>query len=452
MYQLPIAFVDIETTGMNPVNDRIVEVAIIRVEPDGTIQEYETLIDPDVSLSPELSAIHGITDQLLHEAPTFRSVAENIHEMLDGAIFAAHNARFDYGFLKQSFKRIQAPFNHPYIDTVKISRWLYPQYHRHGVDALISRLGLVVENRHRAMPDANVLYKFFQKILIDHQPEVLDDLIKRALTKPMLPANISHSMFENLPENCGIYIMYDQSNTPIYIGKSKNIRARVLQHFSNDMNSAKERKLSAHVRSINHIQTAGEIGALLLESQMIKKHLPIFNRMLRQSHTLTMLVLDTSLAYHRLQIDQVKNIHLYDPKQIMAICKSQRQAKQLIISTAQEYKLCQKILGVEKSQNSCFGYQIDKCKGACINKESPELHNLRLELAFTKTKIKSWPFENQKLITEKNLLTGQTDIFTINNWVIVKKTSHVQEEQISSVEFEQFFDYDTYKILLKAIL
>ena len=196
---------------------------------------------------------------------------EGLLERLEGCVFVAHNARFDYGFLKNEFKRCDKTFRAPVLCTVKLSRNLFPQHRRHNLDSIMNRHGLQCSARHRAMGDAKVLFDFM-KILYDTlEPEQVDEVIKKLLKRPSLPTGISEEEIDLLPDSPGVYLFYDKRGTPIYIGKGKNIRSRVLSHFSGDYRAAKEMKISQNLASIDHIKTAGELGALLEEAKLIKK-------------------------------------------------------------------------------------------------------------------------------------------------------------------------------------
>lgn len=241
-----IAFVDIETTGMRSFYDRIIEIAILRVEKNQIIRAYHSLINPEGHLPPEITLLTGITAGDLENAPTFRQIKDDILETLSGCVFVAHNVRFDYGFLKNEFQRLDISFSSGHFCTVRLSRALYPRFRRHNLDSLIERFGFTPhhndgagfasETRHRALYDAKILFLM-----------------------------------------------------PLYIGKSKNLRERILSHFSADLRSPIEMKISQQIVNIETISTAGELGALFLESQMIKKMLPLYNKKSRHKKELTAL-------------------------------------------------------------------------------------------------------------------------------------------------------------------
>lgn len=179
-----LAFVDLETTGATAATDRITEIGIIEVDPDGSVREWQQLLNPGVPISPFITQLTGISNRLVAHAPRFDEVAEAALERLQGRLFIAHNARFDYGFLKQEFARVGIVFEPSVLCTVKLSRALYPEHKRHGLDSLIERHGLVADARHRALADARMIHQFWQKIQVDRSNESLLDAVNRQLNPP----------------------------------------------------------------------------------------------------------------------------------------------------------------------------------------------------------------------------------------------------------------------------
>ena len=152
-----LAFVDLETTGGNAAYHRITEIGIVRVVDDRVVEEWSTLVNPECRIPPPIQAFTGITDAMVADAPRFREVAATVREKLGAALFVAHNARFDYSFLRSEFRRADRRFSAKVLCTVKLSRRLYPAQRRHNLDAVMQRHGLECSARHRALGDARVL-------------------------------------------------------------------------------------------------------------------------------------------------------------------------------------------------------------------------------------------------------------------------------------------------------
>ena len=241
------------------------------------------MVNPGMGIPPSIQGFTGITDAMVAGAPPFAELADGVRALLADCVFVAHNARFDYGFIKNEFRRIGQDFDAPVLCTVKLSRALYPQFHRHGLDALIERHGLTCTARHRAMGDTEALHQFAGIVAGQFERDVLDAAIVKAMKAPSRPAGLPEGVLEGLPEGPGVYFFYGENDLPIYIGKSVSLRSRVMSHFSADHRSGKEAKLAQQVRRVEWQQTAGELGALLLEARLVKERKPTENRLLRET-------------------------------------------------------------------------------------------------------------------------------------------------------------------------
>ena len=282
MFAPAIAFVDLETTGTTARDDRVTEVGIVCVDAAGDVTEWSTLVNPQCSIPAEIQALTGITNAMVDGAPTFAQVAAEIETRIAGCVFVAHNARFDYGFLKHEFGRLGRAFSAKVLCTVKLSRRLYPNAARHNLDTLIERHSLVAADRHRALGDARILWQFVQAIYRDRQADEVNVAVLRILKSPSLPSHLPADALDSLPEAPGTYRFYGLNAHPLYIGKSVNLRERVAAHFSGDYRSVSDLRLSTEIRRIEVEETAGELGALLRESQLIKTLLPAYNVRLRK--------------------------------------------------------------------------------------------------------------------------------------------------------------------------
>lgn len=444
-----LAFVDIETTGTSVTRDRIIEIAVLRVENGEIVDRYQSLIDPGTYVSPFIEAYTGIKRDELDKAPSFASIAETLLELLADCTFVAHNVRFDYGFLKNEFQRINLPFSAKMLCTVKLSRRLYPQERHHNLSAIIERLGIPCASRHRAMGDVEATWQFF-----NHATQLLDaDSLKETVStltmRSSIPPQIAKAEIDNLPNTPGVYIFYDDKDFPLYIGKSVTIRDRVMSHFTSDITAPREMRLSQQVHRIEAIKTTGELGALLKESQLVKELQPLYNRKLRQSRELVAAVLqENSKGYVEMKIAPLEKDDPPDSSTVLALYKSRKQAKTSLLTMAKEHQLCHKLMGLESALSACFPYQLGWCKGACIDKEIPARYNLRFIGAFQKTRMKQWPFPGEIAITERDDSEDRSETFYINQWRFVGHQTNDQER--SSIAFH--FDRDIYSILSRYIL
>ncbi len=438
LFDKPLCFVDIETTGTSVTHDRIIEVGMLKVVDNEVVDTYESLINPNAHVSPFITSITGISPSDLEDAPSFEAIYPDIYKFLEGSIFVAHNARFDYGFIRQEFGRFEISYSSPLLCTVRLSRLLYPRYKRHNLDSIIERFNINCERRHRALDDSRVMFEFFTQTQQNFSEETLQKAVNTILKKPSIPLNVSNAILDDIPQTPGVYIFYGESDTPLYVGKSTNIRNRVMSHFTSDGKSTKEMNIAQQLRRVETIQTAGELGALIKESKLIKEMQPTYNRMLRMKREITVLTkLTDENGYDRVTIESHSAIGQDQLDNILAVCKTKRQAKELLVAICKEHGLCENLMGISKGTGSCFSSKLGVCKGACTNKELPVKYNIRFLQAFFATKIKRWPFEGPIQIVEES--TGKSEVFEVDNWCLVGESDGI-------------FDYDTYKILARFIL
>ena len=440
------AFVDLETTGGSFDRDRVIEVGIVVME-DGVVTEtYSTLVNPERSVPETILGLTGINGADLPTAPLFSEVALHVKELLEGALFVAHNARFDKGFLKAEFARLGIAFNPPSLCTVRLSRRLYPEYRRHNLDELIARFGIECESRHRALDDAQVLVEFIGHVRGRFAAEELEMAIKAVTGERSVPPALDREMVRGLPEKPGVYIFYSEDGFPLYIGKSLNIKERVSSHFSASLSSTKELKIFQGVHHIETRETAGELGALLLESELIKKMQPLYNRKLRRLKRLTVLRRgQNEEGYSTAEVDYL-DAPVYDPETVLGMYRSKREAEAFLLTVAKEQGLCKKLLGLENGKGECFSVQLRTCFGACAGREAAELYNQRFEAAFESSRLQTWPHPGPIAIEEKDRETGRGEVFIMHEWKLLGRGQY-GEFGLELRKGEGLFDLDQYKIL-----
>lgn len=454
----PLAFVDIETTGASPLVDRAIEIGIVRVE-GKNVKEFSTLLDPDLPLPPFISELTGIDARALASAPSFYEVKDEIAEILEGCLFVAHNARFDFAFLKHEFKRYDMPFSPKQLCTVKLSRKLFPSYRKHDLSSIIERYNIKCATRHRALDDARVLWDFYKIACQMHSEGTVLSAVETISKRPSLPPRLAKKYIDSLPEGPGVYVFYDRGTTPLYIGKSVNVRDRVLSHFSNDYNSARELEITSLVESIDTYPTAGDLSAQLLESRMVKEYQPLFNRQLRYARKIVLLKkIVTPEGYFSCEIVETDSIGSHEIDDVLGVFRSKKQIRDFLSEIVREYSLCQKYLGLEKTSGACFAHQLGWCRGACTSIEKPVAYNMRFTEAFSKRRIKSWPFAGPVVITES--FEDRENILVVDKWCIVEnvessmKDSEIEDSLQNTLDIKQrdlYFDYDAYKILLRYV-
>jgi DNA polymerase III subunit epsilon len=440
------AFVDIETTGSRAELDRITEIGILTLDQDGT-SEWSSLLNPETYIPKNIQNLTGITPEMVITQPTFAEIANALYMELKDKIFIAHNARFDYSFIKAEFKKIGIDFSPKVLCTVKLSRRLFPNQARHNLDTLIAVHGLQVANRHRALDDAKLIYDFWQECIRLFGLERLQEEVDYLLGSSSLPVHIDKALVEEIPSRPGVYMFYAENRQPLYIGKSIDLRSRVKGHFHAALTNRKEMKLAMQVRDIDWIETAGEFGALLLESRLIKEKLPSLNIKLRRSKDLCAWQLVETGSH--IQVQLVNHHDLQPGKQdnLYGLFYNKREALASLQSIAKKNQLCEAILGLEKRQTQapCFGFHVKQCNGACIGAEPAVIHNLRVKTALLKLKVATWPYSGAIAIQEEG------DLHLFDHWCYLGTAANEAEVAELLSEKQPEFDLDIYKIICKAL-
>ena len=456
-----VAFVDLETTGTAPTGDRVTEIGIVRVAGGELVDEWSSLVNPECSIPEEVQVLTGITNAMVRGAPTFAELHREVRERLQGHLFVAHNARFDYGFLKNEFRRLEAAFTAEVLCTVRLSRRLYPEAHGHGLDAIVARHRLedlfggseagahVRAGRHSALGDARAIWRFVQAIYREREAAEVGAAVRRLLRTPSLPPQLPPDALEHLPEGPGVYRFYGVNEIPLYIGKSVNLRDRVRSHFSSDYASANDIRISGEIRRIEVDETAGELGALLREARLVKELLPLHNHRLRRKANacfvrLPDLRLPPEVLFNR-DIDWSEDggrETLYGP------FPTKQHVKQTLEHLAGAHGLCWRQLGWEKRGGPCFARQVKRCRGACIGEETPEMHHLRLATALAPWRLAEWPWSGRAIVRERHPDGRFEEAHVFDRW---RHVGTARDEEalgdLLETRCEDAFDPDVYRIV-----
>jgi DNA polymerase III subunit epsilon len=452
VFDQPLAFVDLETTGGSHFTSRVLEVGVVRVERGQVVRTYQTLLYPDEPIPPFITGLTGITNDDVQGRPRFDRVADELAEILDGAVFVAHNVRFDYGFLRMEFGRLGVPFNPPLLCTVRLSRRLFPQFRTHKLADLILRHNLTAPSRHRAYDDATCLWQFWRMCLAEFDLDTLDLAVKAQLSSQALPSQLDPAQVAALPEGPGVYVFEDEAGAVLYVGKSVTVRRRVMSHFSADHEHGKELKLAQLVKRLRAIPTPGELSALLLESDLIKELQPLYNRALRRRERVTLLLQEaTEAGYATVAVREARDIDPALATRILAVYTTAGQAKRSLEELCYQYRLCPKLLGLERSRRSCFASQLGRCAGACAGTEAAQVYNGRFEAAFASHRVAVWPYRGPILITEQQ--SGSEDYvgFVVNQWCLLAKLEQHEGGATQVTPEIQRFDLDRYKIIRQYV-
>ncbi|MDK2124579.1 3'-5' exonuclease family protein [Parachitinimonas caeni] len=451
----PAIFIDLETTGANAGRDRITEIGVVEVGPEG-MSEWSTLVNPKTPIPPFIQRLTGINDEMVADAPTFAELAEALHERLAGRVFYAHNARFDYSFLKAEFARVGLKFRADVVCTVRLSRKLYPNEYRHNLDTLVARHGLGEEVRHRALGDARLIYRFMQIVRRDIAEDTIEAVLAELSKRPTLPPGLDAEQLDDLPEGHGVYLFYGDNDLPLYVGKSNTLRKRVLSHFTADA-TKQDQDIARSIKRIDWIECAGELGALLQEARLVKALQPLHNHRLRRHGELcAWRFLPNAEGNARPELVFAHDVDFGKTTDLYGLYASQREATNTLRKLAEVHRLCHIALGLEKAgkraASPCFGFQIGKCRGVCVGKEDKLAHQARVSSVLAKLTHARWPYPGPIAVVETEERTDSTQLHVIDRWHYLGSAR--DEAELAELVAERDnaeFDVDVYKILVKFL-
>ncbi|MFK7934884.1 MAG: exonuclease domain-containing protein [Saprospiraceae bacterium] len=370
------AIIDVETTGGRAARDRITEIAVVVHDGTKVVDTFESLVNPETRIPYGITQLTGISQEMVDDAPKFYEIARKIVELTEGAVFVAHNVRFDYSFIREEFKRLGFTFTRKQLCTVRLSRKAFPGLPSYSLGKLIKHFGINVNDRHRAMADTMATVELFEKILNKEDGgATAEEMINLGIKEALLPKNVSLEIMHALPEECGVYYMHDEEGRCVYVGKSINIKKRVAQHFSKKTEKAS--KFQRFVHDITYEITGSELAALLLESHEIKTLRPYINRAQRRRyfpyviHTFT-----NEEGYVCFDVDKptaAKRKKL----NVVAEYTKVTGAKGRLKYALENYELCGKFCNLDTGTTACFNFHLKQCRGGCVGQEAAEEYNER---------------------------------------------------------------------------
>ncbi|MEP6796230.1 MAG: exonuclease domain-containing protein, partial [Saprospiraceae bacterium] len=424
------AIVDIETTGGLVKRDKITEIAIVLHDGHKVIDQYQTLINPERSIPPYISNMTGITDAMVADAPLFCEVAKEIVLRTEGAVFVAHNARFDYGFLREEFSRLGYAYTRKQLCTVRLSRKLLPELKSHSLDSLIRHYALHVDNRHRALDDALATAEVFKRMTGMHESVAeVSDLINMGIKEARLPTAISLEQLHQLPEGAGVYYFHDKDSKVIYVGKSIHIKKRVIQHFAEISN--KSGKMQQRVHDITYEVTGSELIASLLENAEIKRLQPEINRaQRRRSFPFAIYYYFDEGGYIQMKVRKKNKIDTPGTAAILHELPDQYAAANYLRGLTDKYALCMKKTDIDTGPGACFYHQVGKCAGACLGLEDPDEYNQRVRQAVADTHKN---LDEDYVIADQGRQPGESSLILISKGRVMGWGYVDNEHSISSI-------------------
>ena len=390
------------------------------------VDQFISLVNPEREIQPFVVNLTGINSNMLRNAPKFYEVAKRIIEITEDAILVAHNAKFDYRILRTEFKRLGYDFSRKTLCTVELSKDLIPDQKSYSLGKLTRALGIPVSDRHRASGDALATVKLFKMLLDkDISKKIIQESIRLEPKYQMEPRLLD--IIDSLPSITGVYYMHKADGEIIYIGKSKNIRKRINQHFTSD--NPKSKRIQLQVATVTYEETGSELVALLKESEEIKQNKPIFNRALRRTiFTHGLFSFEDDKGYVNLSIAKING----KEKPITTFSNLQS-AKSFIAKITDEHNLCQKLTGVYPTKSNCFNYTIKQCFGACIEDETPTIYNKRATKIIDKH---SFDIQNM-VIVDRGRAIDERSAILIENGVFKGIGFYNLNYQINNIEVLQ---------------
>ncbi|MGM0581238.1 MAG: exonuclease domain-containing protein [Bacteroidota bacterium] len=369
------AIVDIETTGGYAARNRICEIAIILHDGEKVVNEYQSLINPERHIPPQLSAIHGINDQMVAEAPKFYEEAKTIHELLEGNIFVAHSVNFDFSFVKAAFQDLGYELKLKKLCTVRLSRKIFPGLKSYSLGNICENRGIKINDRHRAFGDAIATAELFTQLVQYDKDEIIEKSLKKNASVVNIPENLERSVFEALPESPGVYYFLNQKSQIIYVGKAKNIKKRVSNHFGGSKLEVAKQAFQSQIHHVDYYLTGNELIALLHESHEIRKNWPRYNRAQKNnSPGYSIYLYEDRQGYKRLQLGRKQT-----GMQSLMRFPNHASGFSFLNEVSKKLKICPKFAGIQSSPGACFDYSLNLCEGACAGEESVSQHNEKIQ-------------------------------------------------------------------------
>lgn len=370
------AILDIETTGGQFNEEGITEIAIYKFDGHEVVDQFISLINPEIPIQPFVIKLTGINNAMLRSAPKFYEVAKRIIEITEGCVIVAHNASFDYRVIKTEFKRLGYDFDRQTLCTVDLSKKLLPEQNSYSLGKLVRSLGIPIADRHRANGDAMATVKLFKVLLAkDNNKEILKSLVKTEINNGILPKLLD--IVDKVPSRTGIYYIHNEKGNIIYISKSKNMKRKVNQHFTQE--TKKALKIQKEVYTITFEETGSELIASFKEIKEIEINKPKYNKLdSKTSFPYALYRQKSADGYYGLRILKKDKRR----KEITSFSTIQ-EGKIFLDQVMHKYNLCYHVNNDVTEHNACESYKTKECLGACLQIENKKTYNARVEQFIT---------------------------------------------------------------------
>lgn len=370
------AIVDIETTGSFAQGHRITEIAIAVYDGNEMINWYDTLVNPGMNIPLHITALTGINNEMVADAPAFEDIAAKVYELLQPCIFVAHNVNFDYSFVRNQLHDAGFDYSAKKLCTVRLSRKIFPGFPSYSLSNLCRELGIEQKIKHRAGADTLATVDVFKQLLQNDKNGVIQKSLKGNASEFRLPANLNREEFDSLPDTTGVYYFLNNKNEVIYVGKANNIKKRVGQHFSGKTEQKTRQSFLREIEHVSYEECGNELVALLLEEQEIKRHWPKYNRAQKKMKFAWGLFDYIDRKGHiRLGIDYIRR-----GSQPLMRFATLAEARHFLLAKTEEYQLCPKLCAIDTSEEeNCNPVVTPHCVGNCHKMQGVNAYNVRVQ-------------------------------------------------------------------------
>ncbi|WP_183562686.1 exonuclease domain-containing protein [Mucilaginibacter sp. SP1R1] len=374
------AIVDIETTGGHASANGITEIAICIHDGKKVVKRFETLVNPHREIPIYISALTGITNEMVQQAPPFEDVAADIYHLIHGKIFVAHNVNFDYSFVRYHLAAAGYDLQCNKLCTVRLGRKILPGLPSYSLGRLCRHLGIDNESRHRAAGDAEATAELFTLLINSDGEGHIKQALKQNSKEQVLPPNLSKKDVDKLPYTPGVYYFHDQKGKVIYVGKAKNIKKRVSSHFTGNNPGLQRQEFLRNIHQVTFQVCGTELIAFVLEAIEIKRLWPKYNRSLKRfENAYCLYAFEDQRGYVRLAVD--KHRKYSDP---IYTCHSLLDGYNLLNKLIEAFSLCPKLCFIQKNNDPCTGAGGSSC--ACEGVESVDDYNQKVNKAIDELK------------------------------------------------------------------
>lgn len=393
------AIVDIETTGGYASANGIIEIAVVITDGTKVVNQFHTLLNPYYSIPRFIQSLTGITNEMVEGERDFRSIADELYQLLHDKVFVAHNVNFDYSFVKHHLLQCGYDLNCKKLCTIRLGRQIIPGLRGYGLGKICKHLGIEIEDRHRARGDAEATAKLFHYLLEIDTNDHVQTMLKSSSKEQFLPPNVPSVEIKKLPAHPGVYYFHDKKGKVIYVGKAKNLKRRVNSHFSNNKPNRQKQEFLKKIYHISYEKTATELMAFILESTQIRKLWPEQNRSQKRfDQVYGLYYFEDSNGYLRLCIEKKrKNIKALYTFNLLA------DGYNLLRKLVDEFDLCPRLCFLQSANVQCQSLLIQKCKGACEQIEDTRDYNGRVLkcLGFLENELPSFALLDEGLSREE---------------------------------------------------